>query len=121
MKTFSVYLRDGRTATVHAHACRNEGNRYVFQNADESSLQFFLQAEVIGISESDFPEVAGNGPLEALLTAYERKIITAALEQNGKHLSRAATQLGITRHALRYRIQRLNLDTGCYSDEETTS
>ncbi|MCX8156597.1 MAG: sigma-54 dependent transcriptional regulator [Verrucomicrobiae bacterium] len=47
--------------------------------------------------------------LEEALAGYERELIQRALEQNRYNLTRTAAQLKITRHALRYRMQRLNM------------
>jgi DNA-binding NtrC family response regulator len=47
--------------------------------------------------------------LEEALGQYERELIQRALEQNRYNLTRTAAQLKITRHALRYRMQRLNM------------
>ncbi len=50
-------------------------------------------------------------PIEAALKRIERELIQSALEQNGFSLTRAAVQLKLTRHSLRYRMQRLNMKT----------
>jgi transcriptional regulator with GAF, ATPase, and Fis domain len=42
----------------------------------------------------------------------ERELIAGALEQNDFNLARAAERLKLTRHSLRYRMQRLDLQTG---------
>ena len=42
----------------------------------------------------------------------ERELITQALEQQDFNLTRAAECLNLTRHSLRYRMQRLNLNAG---------
>jgi len=47
--------------------------------------------------------------LEAALVRLEKDLIQAALEQNNFSLTRAAEQLKLTRHSLRYRMQRLNM------------
>lgn len=47
--------------------------------------------------------------LDAALERTEREIIQTALEQNNFSLTRAAGQLKLTRHSLRYRMQRLNM------------
>ena len=44
--------------------------------------------------------------------ASKRELITGALEQNDFNLTRAAEQLKLTRHSLRYRMQRLNMQPG---------
>lgn len=48
--------------------------------------------------------------LEEVLKRLERDLVAQALEQNHYNLAKTADQLKITRHALRYRINRLELD-----------
>ncbi|WCJ58842.1 sigma-54 dependent transcriptional regulator [Fontisphaera persica] len=57
--------------------------------------------------------------LEEALAQYERELIQRALEQNRYNLTRTSAQLKITRHALRYRMQRLNMATE--TEEEETA
>jgi len=58
------------------------------------------------------PAVAeANESLEAALERMERELIQGALGQNNFSLTRAAGQLKLTRHSLRYRMQRLNMMT----------
>ena len=45
-----------------------------------------------------------------MVADFERELINATLEQSDFSLTEAAEQLKISRHALRYRMQRLNLD-----------
>jgi DNA-binding NtrC family response regulator len=58
--------------------------------------------------------------LEVALERVEREIIQSALEQNNFSLTRASEQLKLTRHSLRYRMQRLNMKVAG-ADGETTS
>jgi DNA-binding NtrC family response regulator len=48
---------------------------------------------------------------------FERELITSILEQNHFNLTKTAEQLKISRHALRYRMQRLNLSTETEAEE----
>jgi DNA-binding NtrC family response regulator len=48
--------------------------------------------------------------LDDALARIERELITNALEQNDSNLTRAAERLKLTRHSLRYRMQRLNMN-----------
>jgi transcriptional regulator with PAS, ATPase and Fis domain len=59
------------------------------------------------------------GSLEEALFNYERDLVLSTLEQNHYSLAKTADQLKITRHALRYRMQRLNIDTDAGPDEDT--
>jgi DNA-binding NtrC family response regulator len=54
---------------------------------------------------------APDESLDAALERMERELIQGALEQNNFSLTRAAERLKLTRHALRYRMQRLNINT----------
>jgi DNA-binding NtrC family response regulator len=49
--------------------------------------------------------------LDAALMRVERELISNALEQNGFSLTRTAEALKLTRHSLRYRMQRLDMKT----------
>jgi len=70
------------------------------------------------LRKGDSPLVANGQPLDEIMTGLERELILNTLEQNRYNLTRTAEQLKISRHALRYRMQRLNLHTGAESDEE---
>ena len=52
---------------------------------------------------------APDESLDAALERLERELIHGALEQNNFSLTRAAERLKLTRHSLRYRMQRLNM------------
>jgi DNA-binding NtrC family response regulator len=54
-------------------------------------------------------QVGLDESLDDALGRIERELITAALDQNNSSLTRAAERLKLTRHALRYRMQRLNM------------
>ncbi|MGA1238115.1 MAG: sigma-54-dependent transcriptional regulator [Limisphaerales bacterium] len=54
----------------------------------------------------------GNFSLEEALERYEKELIQRTLEQTHNNLAKAADQLRITRHALRYRVNRLNIKAG---------
>jgi DNA-binding NtrC family response regulator len=62
------------------------------------------------------PRVAGS--LDEAMANFERDLITGVLEQNSFSLSRSADQLQISRHALRYRMQRLNISADAAIDED---
>lgn len=72
------------------------------------------------------PGRSSGGRFPALgdaLLQFERELILGALAQHDNHLSKAAAHLDITRHALRYRMSRLNitLDTVVDDDSDATS
>jgi DNA-binding NtrC family response regulator len=52
--------------------------------------------------------VAG-GSLDEMMSGFEKELISNVLAQNHFSLTRTADQLKISRHALRYRMQRLNI------------
>jgi len=57
--------------------------------------------------------------LDDALARLERELITQALEQHDFNLTRAAERLKLTRHSLRYRMQRLNMNVGDGASGET--
>ena len=65
-------------------------------------------ARVFNVAESG-GQLPPGASLEETLMQYERELITRTLEAFHYNLAKAADQLKITRHALRYRVQRLNI------------
>jgi DNA-binding NtrC family response regulator len=53
--------------------------------------------------------MASEETLDAALERLEREIIQDVLEKNSFNLTRSAERLKLTRHSLRYRMQRLNM------------
>ncbi|HYE31722.1 MAG TPA: sigma-54 dependent transcriptional regulator [Methylomirabilota bacterium] len=68
-----------------------------------------------GLRRTETPLGNGSLSLDESMANFERELITAMLEQNHYSLTKTADQLKISRHALRYRMQRLNITT---TDEE---
>ena len=100
-------------------AQRWPGNVRELRNVVERALILETGSE---IQPSDLPDFAiearlqkapaAAAPDESLddaLGRHEREIIQTALEQNNFSLTRTAERLKLTRHALRYRMQRLNM------------
>jgi len=54
--------------------------------------------------------------LDESMAEFERQLISTTLEQHRYNLSRTAEHLKISRHALRYRMQRLNITTDLEDD-----
>jgi hypothetical protein len=52
MKTFKVHLLNGQVEFVHAEGYRREGDQYVFDKSQSSEVEFFVVAEVTGITEA---------------------------------------------------------------------
>jgi DNA-binding NtrC family response regulator len=64
--------------------------------------------------------VAGQ-TLDEMMSNFERELVTSVLAQNHYSLTRTADQLKISRHALRYRMQRLNISQEAGDEESTTT
>src|SRR5271154_1299679 len=99
------------------------GNVRQLRNAIERALILETTREIQPTSLPDFQVEARlqktiSGPatadesLDDTLTRIERELITGAMEQNDFNLTRAAEHLKLTRHSLRYRMQRLRMNLG---------
>jgi len=55
--------------------------------------------------------VAPDESLDLALERLERELIQNILEQSNFNLTRASERLKLSRHSLRYRMQRLNMKT----------
>ena len=98
------------------------GNIRELRNAIERALILESTHELQASSLPDFQvetrlqkehplHVAPGESLDDALARIERELITGVLDINNASLSRAAEQLKVTRHSLRYRMQRLNMGT----------
>ena len=96
------------------------GNVRELKNVVERALILETTAEVQPASLPDFqietqlhkaevPAVTGKESLDEIVSQFERDLINRLLEKNSFNLNKTAEQLKISRHALRYRMQRLNL------------
>jgi DNA-binding NtrC family response regulator len=63
-------------------------------------------------------KATATGSLDEMMARYERDLITSLLEQNHFNLAKTSDQLKISRHALRYRMQRLNIAESAEAEEE---
>jgi DNA-binding NtrC family response regulator len=106
------------------------GNVRELRNVIERALILESTGEIQPSSLPDFqlearlhrttaPKPVPSGSLDEIMAQYERELITSLLEQNHFSLGKTAEQLKISRHALRYRMQRLNIGGGSEPDEET--
>ncbi len=79
---------------------------------------FHVEGRLRSAAEAD-PLADGRG-LEELMADYEKRIVTAALDRNQHSIQKTSELLKMTRHALRYRMQRLNMiaDDGAAMDEK---
>ena len=82
----------------------------------ESLPDFRLEAQ---LHKDATPKAVSGGSLDEIMGNFERELISSMLEQNRYNLGRTAEQLKISRHALRYRMQRLNL--AIEVEDETSS
>jgi DNA-binding NtrC family response regulator len=72
------------------------------------------------LQKTEAPRAAtGAESLDELLAGFERDLISATLEHSRYSLTRTAERLKISRHALRYRMQRLNIAPVTDGDEDT--
>lgn len=106
------------------------GNIRELRNVIERALILEKGAEIQPGSLPDFqlegrlhkaaaPKAAPSGEsLDQIMANFERELIATTLEQNHFNLIKAADQLRISRHALRYRMQRFNLSAGAEGGEE---
>jgi transcriptional regulator with PAS, ATPase and Fis domain len=106
------------------------GNVRELRNVIERALILEVTNEIQPSSLPDFqveahlqktPTIypATGESLDDTLTRLERELITHALEQHDFNLTRAAECLKLTRHSLRYRMQRLNMNAGDGASGET--
>ena len=72
-------------------------------------LEARLQATASGTA--GLPQPVPGQSLDDILANYERKLILGILEKCQFNIGRAAERLGLSRHALRYRMQRLNISS----------
>ena len=94
----------------------------ILENSDEiqpGSLPDF-QIET-GLRKPTGPKANGQQSLDEIMGSFERDLITSVLEQHHFSLTRTAEHLKISRHALRYRMQRLNIGSGSDTEEDTAS
>jgi DNA-binding NtrC family response regulator len=74
-----------------------------------SSLpEFHLETR---LRKSELPVVPMGQSIDEVMSNFEREFILNTLAQYRYNLTRTAEQLKISRHALRYRMQRLNIHT----------
>src|SRR5436190_16593199 len=73
-------------------------------------------------AKADGPLLVGvNQSLDDIMCNFERELITNTLEQHRYNLTKTAEHLKISRHALRYRMQRLGIHAGDDAEEELTA
>jgi DNA-binding NtrC family response regulator len=65
--------------------------------------------------------VSGTQSLDEVMFVFERDLILSTLERHHFNLNKTADQLRITRHALRYRMQRLNINMDGVTEDDVVS
>jgi DNA-binding NtrC family response regulator len=86
------------------------------QEVEPASLpDFHLEGR---LRKAEVTAVAGAHSLDELMADFERQLIHNTLEHNRYNFSKTSEQLKISRHALRYRMQRLNINLD--AEEEPT-
>ena len=65
--------------------------------------------------------LSGSGSLDSLMASFERELIVNTLAQHRHSLTKTAEHLQISRHALRYRMQRLGILSATDTEEETST
>jgi transcriptional regulator with PAS, ATPase and Fis domain len=99
------------------------GNVRELRNAIERALILETAHEIQPASLPDFQiearlaktapaQPAPDESLDDALMRTERELISGALEQSDFNLTRTAERLKLTRHSLRYRMQRLDMQVG---------
>ena len=128
LKTFRPSMNRNVTAiTAEARqklmAHRWPGNVRELRNVIERALILETNQEIQPSNLPDFHvearlgkpspvQLAADESLDDTLARTERDLINGALEQNNFSLTRAAERLKLTRHSLRYRMQRLGMNIG---------
>jgi Response regulator containing CheY-like receiver, AAA-type ATPase, and DNA-binding domains len=105
------------------------GNVRELKNVIERALILETESEIQAASLPDFkleaqlhktatPQITADQSLDDLIANFERELIGAMLERNNFSLTKTADQLKLSRHALRYRMQRLNIGSATDDDED---
>ena len=106
------------------------GNVRELRNVIERALILETAKEVQPASLPDFQIEArlqkgapakaaeGGGSLDEIMSNFERNLILGLLEENHFSVGKTAEHLKLSRHALRYRMQRLNISIATDGDME---
>ncbi|MEI6357641.1 MAG: sigma 54-interacting transcriptional regulator [Verrucomicrobiota bacterium] len=95
----------------------------ILETADEIRPASLPDFEVESrLRQGDIPAAGpgggSTGALSESLVQFERELILAAINRSGGNLTKAAAQLDLSRHALRYRMSRLSLQVDGGVDDE---
>jgi DNA-binding NtrC family response regulator len=106
------------------------GNVRELRNVIERALILETTPEIQSSSLPDFqietrlqqttaPQAAPDESLDDAMARLERELIAQAMEKNDFSLTRTSEQLKLTRHSLRYRMQRLKMDFSDNAPDES--
>ena len=70
------------------------------------------------LRKGELPTATPGQSLDDIMSNFERDLITQTLEQSRYNLTKTAEHLKISRHALRYRMQRLNINADTDTEDE---
>ena len=84
----------------------------------ESLPDFALEMR---LRKGDYNAPSPEASLEDRVAQYEKDLIINMLEQSRYNLTKTAEQLRLSRHALRYRMQRLNIETSDSFEDEPSA
>ncbi|HEX4349935.1 MAG TPA: helix-turn-helix domain-containing protein, partial [Verrucomicrobiae bacterium] len=134
LKIFRAALNKNITAFSAAARHKLQGHRWPgnvreMRTAIERALILESGREIQAASLPDFAiearlqkgapvSVAPDESLDLALERLERELIQNMLEQNNFSLTRVAERLRLSRHSLRYRMQRLNMKTAASDGAE---
>src|SRR6266567_683247 len=91
----------------------------ILENTDEIQSNSLPDFQIEGrLHKTATPRLAAAESLGERVDNFERDLISGILEHNHYNVAKAAEQLKITRHALRYRMRRLNISAGTDAEEE---
>lgn len=89
----------------------------ILESSDEIQVSSLPNFETeTRLRKGEMPVLNGTLSLDESVANFERELINNLLEQNHFSLTKTADQLKISRHALRYRMQRLNITVGLNED-----
>jgi DNA-binding NtrC family response regulator len=70
------------------------------------------------LRKGELPLVTAGQSIDEIMSSFEKELIIHTLEQHRYNLTRTAEHLKISRHALRYRMQRLNIHTETENEDD---
>ena len=72
------------------------------------------------LRKGELPLVTAGQSIDEIMSNFEKELIIHTLEQYRYNLTRTAEHLKISRHALRYRMQRLNIHAETDNEDDVT-